>query len=54
MVAAAKGYRCVIAMPESVSLERRKVLKLLGAELILTPASEGMKGAIRRALELAR
>ncbi|HVN75263.1 MAG TPA: cysteine synthase A [Thermoanaerobaculaceae bacterium] len=52
MVAAAKGYRCVIAMPESVSVERRKVLKLLGAELILTPASEGMKGAIRRALAL--
>lgn len=52
MVAAAKGYRCVIAMPESVSLERRKVLKLLGAELVLTPASEGMKGAIRRALAL--
>lgn len=52
MVAAARGYRCVIAMPESVSLERRKVLKLLGAELILTPASEGMKGAIRKALEL--
>jgi len=52
MVAAAKGYRCVIAMPESVSLERKKVLKLLGAELILTPASEGMKGAIRRALAL--
>ena len=52
MVAAAKGYRCVIAMPESVSLERRKVLKLLGAELVLTPASEGMKGAIRRALVL--
>jgi cysteine synthase A len=52
MVAAAKGYRCVIAMPESVSLERRKVLKLLGAELILTPAAEGMKGAIRRSLEL--
>ncbi len=52
MVAAAKGYRCVIVMPESVSLERRKVLKLLGAELILTPASEGMKGAIRRSLDL--
>jgi len=52
MVAAAKGYRCVITMPESVSIERRKVLKLLGAELILTPASDGMKGAIRRAVEL--
>jgi cysteine synthase len=52
MVAAAKGYRCVITMPESVSIERRKVLKLLGAELILTPASDGMKGAIRRAMEL--
>jgi cysteine synthase A len=52
MVAAAKGYRCVIAMPESVSIERRKVLKLLGVELILTPASDGMKGAIRRAMEL--
>ena len=52
MVAAAKGYRCVITMPESVSLERRKVLKLLGADLFLTPASDGMKGAIRRAMEL--
>jgi cysteine synthase A len=52
MVAAAKGYRCVITMPESVSIERRKVLKLLGAELFLTPAADGMKGAIRQALEL--
>ena len=52
MVAAARGYRCVIAMPESVSLERRKVLKLLGAELVLTPAADGMRGAIRKALEL--
>lgn len=52
MVAAAKGYRCVLTMPESMSLERRKVLRLLGAELVLTPASEGMRGAIRRATEL--
>jgi cysteine synthase A len=52
MVAAAKGYRCVITMPESVSIERRKVLKLLGVDLILTPASDGMKGAIRRAMEV--
>jgi len=52
MVAAARGYRCVLVMPESMSLERRKVLRLLGAELVLTPASEGMRGAIRRAGEL--
>jgi cysteine synthase A len=52
MVAAVKGYRCVITMPESVSIERRKVLKLLGAELILTPAADGIKAAIRRAMEL--
>jgi len=52
MVAAAKGYRCILTMPETMSVERRKVLRLLGAELVLTPASEGMRGAIRRAVEL--
>ena len=54
MVAAARGYRCVLTMPESMSRERRRVLKLLGAELVLTPASEGMKGASARAEQLLR
>ncbi len=52
MVAAARGYRCVLTMPETMSIERRKVLRLLGAELVLTPAADGMRGAIRRAMEL--
>ena len=52
-VCAAKGYSLLLTMPESMSLERRKVLKFLGAQLVLTPAAEGMSGAIRRALEIA-
>ena len=52
MVAAAKGYKCTLIMPDTMSVERRKLLKAYGAELILTPGSEGMRGAIRVANEM--
>jgi len=51
-VCASKGYRCILTMPETMSMERRVLLRLLGAEIILTPGGEGMGGAIRRADEL--
>lgn len=52
-VCAARGYRCALVMPETMSMERRVLLKALGAELILTPASEGMIGAVNKAVALA-
>jgi cysteine synthase A len=52
-VAAARGYRMILVMPETMSIERRKMLALLGAELVLTPGPMGMKGAVAKATELA-
>jgi len=52
-VCAARGYELVLTMPDTMSIERRRLLKILGAELILTPGAEGMPGAVRRAEELA-
>src|SRR3954452_25483834 len=53
-VCAAKGYKLILTMPESMSIERRRLLKALGAEVVLTPAAEGMRGSINKGLELLK
>ncbi len=54
MVGASRGYRCIIVMPETMSIERQKLMVAYGAELVLTPGSEGMRGAVERSNELAK
>ena len=54
MIAAVRGYRCVVVMPEDMSMERRHILRAFGAEIVLTPVGEGMTGAVRRAAEIVR